>query len=202
MNFLHAEPILIGMYVCCLWGGGKVPISANRNTSGPQPRWLRRCTNILEIHQTRKTNRNAPRKLETHHQSPHQSSIHGCKNKFYWLQKFCFTSFQKQDISASIQALTFVPPSRFQQAIVFVPELAVTHCVQTSCCLLYLGLCFDKVMSQTVFWQDLRIATNGRLPRIAVSALFSQEGLSCSLFALSNTCKSPLKPLWGLDQLY
>ena len=54
MNFLHAEPILIGMYVCCLWGGGKVPISANRNTSGPQPRWLRRCTNILEIHQTRK----------------------------------------------------------------------------------------------------------------------------------------------------
>ena len=79
MDFLHSEPILIGVYVCCLWGVGKVPISTNRNTSGPQPRWLRRCTNILEIHQTRKTIRNASRKL-------------------------------------------------------FVPELAVTHFVQASCC--------------------------------------------------------------------
>ena len=134
MNFLHSEPILIGVYVCCLWGVGKVPISTNRNTSGPQPRWLRRCTNILEIHQTRKTNRNAPRKLETHHQSPHQSSIHGCKNKFYWLQKFCFTSFQKQDISATIQALIFVPPFK----------ISASHCFRArTCCY---SICSNKLL--------------------------------------------------------
>ena len=130
MNFLHSEPILIGMYVCCLWGGGKVPISANRNTSGPQQRWLRRCTNILEIHQTRKNIRNAPRKLETHHQSPHRSSIYGCKKNLltakvllYLLSK---TGYFSDHSSFDL--------SRFQQAIVFVPELAVTHFVQTSCC--------------------------------------------------------------------
>ena len=133
------------MYVCCLWGGGKVPISANRNTSGPQPRWLRRCTNILEIHQTRKTNRNAPRKLETHHQSPHQSSIHGCKKtKSIDCKSFALPPL-KNRIFQPLFKLWLLSPFK----------ISASHCFRArTCCY---SLCSNKlllIISRIVFWQS------------------------------------------------